>query len=155
MDPLTATLAVAGVAKAGASIYDGYNRASDMRFQASEQERRARAIDLQAKQDAAARYSELDTAMQTIMALRGARGIGFDSPTAIAIDKGVQKQAREGMLMARLGFVQDADSARITGRQLMKGAKRSIISGYIGAAGGAADVFSAFNQPKPAPKRAA
>jgi hypothetical protein len=149
-DPMTALAVTAAAAKAGSSIYGGYSRAREMREQAAEYERRARAVDLQAKQDSAARYSELDSAMQTVLALRGARNIGFDSPTAIAIDKGIQRQSIEGLLMSQLGFSQDADSARQSGRNMMRGARRSIIAGYMGAVPGATDALGALRQPKAA-----
>lgn len=149
METLPVALAVAGnAAQAAGSIYGGYSRASEMRAQAAEFERRARAIDLQAKQDSAERYSELDAAMQTVLALRGARNISFDSPTAIAIDKGIQRQSIDGILMSQLGFAQDADSARTSSRNMMKGARRAIISGYIGAVPGVTGSIGAMNQPK-------
>jgi hypothetical protein len=144
-----ALLTAASAVKAGSSIMSGYGRASEMKAQARNAEAKARAVKLQGVQDSASRYEELDSAMQTIQALRGARNVGLDSPTAIAIDRQVQRQATEGLLKSQLGFSQEVDAQNRSAAGLRRGSRLAIISGFMDAAPSAFDAFGAMNSPKP------
>ena len=145
-----ASLALAGasVAKGVGSIMSGYSRASEMKQEAANAIARKRAIKLQGVQDSASRYQELDSAMQTIQLLRGARNVGFDSPTAIAVDRQVQRQATEGLLKSQLGFTQEADSQRRSAAALKRGSRLAVLGGYLGAVPSAVDAFGALSGPK-------
>lgn len=148
MDPITALTATAAVAKGAGSIMSGYSRASEMKQEAANYEARAAQIGIQRNQDSANRYTELDSAMQTIAALRGARNVGFDSPTAMAIDKAVNKQARAGILSSQAGYIADQDAARRSGKALRRGSRMAVASGWIGSIPSFFDAYGAFNAPK-------
>lgn len=126
-------LAAASAFKAAGSIMGGYSRASEMKQEAENQRLRARAIKLQGLQDGTSRAREFESALQNILALRGARNVGFDSPSAIAADKALAKQSRENILTSQLGFMQEADVANRNSVGLRKGARRAITAGYLSA----------------------
>ncbi len=149
-DPVSMALAGAGAAKAAGSIMSGYSRSSEMKQEAANAVARGRAVKLQGVQDSASRYDELDSALQTIQLLRGARNVGFDSPTAIAVDRQVQRQATEGLLKSQLGFSQEADSQRRSAVALRRGSRLAVLGGYVGAAGSGFDAFGALSGPKKA-----
>jgi hypothetical protein len=119
--------------KAAGSVSKGYQRASELKNEAFNYERRAAGIKLQGQQDSASRYQELDSAMQTIAALRGARNVSFNSPTAMAIDRQVQKQATRGLQISQLGFAQEADTNIMSGRSARKASRFAKVSGWLEA----------------------
>lgn len=147
MDPITMAI-VGGVLKAGGSIMGGFNRASEMRQEAANARSRANQVRLQGTQDKAQRLSELDTAIQTIAALRGARNVGFNSPSAIAIDRALNRQSTEGLLVSQLGFSTEYDNLQRSARAMNRGARMAILQGFVGAGGDAMNVASMASAPK-------
>jgi hypothetical protein len=123
----------ASALEAAGSVSKGYQRASELKSEALNFERRAAGIKLQGQQDSASRYQELDSAMQTIAALRGARNVSFNSPTAMAIDRQVQKQATRGLQISQLGFAQEADTARMSARSARKASRFAKVAGWLEA----------------------
>lgn len=145
MDPITLSIIGAGL-KAGGSILGGFSRASQLRQEAANASARASQIRLQAQQDKAQRVSEFDAAIQTIAALRGARNVGFDSPSAIAVDRALARQSREGLLVSQLGFSTEYDNLQRSARALRRGSRLAVVEGFAGAAGSAADIYSLAKQ---------
>jgi hypothetical protein len=142
MDPITMAMVASSALKAGGSIMSGFSRSSQMKQEAANARMRANQIRLQGKQDKAQRLTEFDSAIQTIAALRGARGVGFDSPSAIAVDRALARQSREGLLVSQLGFSTEYDNLQRSARALKRGARMAVIEGFMGAAGSAFDIAS-------------
>lgn len=115
------------------AVSKGYQRASELKSEALNFERRAAGIKLQGQQDSASRYQELDSALQTIAALRGARNVSFNSPTAMAIDRQVQKQATRGLQISQLGFAQEADTNRMSARSARTASRFAKVAGWMEA----------------------
>ena len=148
MDPATLIMATASAAKGVGSIMSGYSRASEMKQEAANYEMRASQLGIQRNQDSANLYTELDSAMQTIAALRGARNVGFNSPTAVAVDKAVQKQARAGILSSQAGYIAKQDSARRSAKSLRRGSRMAVAGGWLNSVPSFFDAYGAFNAPK-------
>jgi hypothetical protein len=123
----------ASLAQAAGSVTKGYQRASELKNEALNYERRAAGIKLQGQQDSTSRYQELDSAMQTIAAIRGARNVSFNSPTAAAVDRALQKQATRGLQISQLGFAQEADTATMSAKSSRRASRFAKTSGWLEA----------------------
>lgn len=147
MDPISLLAVGSSILQGLGSISAGYSRAGELRQEAENQRARARAIALQRVQDSESRYRELDSAMQTIAMLRGARNVGFDSPTAIAADRALARMSTENLLKSQLGFRMEADVANRNAVSLRRGARRAITAGYLNAVPSLLDAAGAMRAP--------
>ena len=143
---MQAAQVVSSAAQAIGAVSKGYQRASELKNEALNYERRATGIKLQATQDSTSRYQELDSAMQTIASLRGARNVSFNSPTAQAIDRQVQKQATRGLQVSQLGFAQEADTARMSAKSARKASRFAKVSGWLDATSSIFDTASGLSK---------
>jgi hypothetical protein len=139
---------ISSATEAAGSIASGYQRASELKSEALNFERRAAGIKLQGQQDSASRYQELDSAMQTIDLLRGARNVSFNSPTAQAVDRQVQKQATRGLQISQLGFAQEADTNRMSARSARTASRFAKVAGWLKAVPSIFDTASGIKSMK-------
>lgn len=96
-------------------------------------ERQAQDIDLQALQVSGQRRQALNDSLSTIQALRASSGLDLDSPTAVAIERQVQKDARINENIEQVGFNNQKFAARYGAQIKRAGAKNAMTLGYFNA----------------------
>lgn len=125
----------ASVLSAGAQIMSGRATARGYANEAAQADIQAKGVDLQALQTSERQRENLRAAVAGIEANRAARGLSLDSPSGIAIEKEIRRQAVRDEGVDRLGFMNQSDALRRSARAKRKGASNSIMASYLGAAG--------------------
>ena len=125
----------ASVLSAGAQIMSGRATARGYANEAAQADVQAKGVDLQALQTSERQRENLRAAVASIEANRAAKGLSLDSPSGIAIEKEIRRQAVRDEGVDRLGFMNQSDALRRSARAKRKGAKNSIMASYLGAAG--------------------
>lgn len=112
--------------EAAASLITADAQKKTYSAQARLAERQARDVDLQSAEAAARRRDQLAGAMSTIETRRAAAGLSSDSPTAIAIERGMRRQVSRdivtdgrGYRNQRYALLQGAASSRQAGNAAM------------------------------------
>lgn len=139
-----AAAAVSSVVSAGLSIQGGRQQAQSMRDQAAAAEMEARVAGLDVKQTSARRTEALVGDLGAIRARRATMNVGSTSASAIAAEKGYEKDylrtLRSEILGKRYGVV-----SRLTNASgLRAGANGAMISGYASATATLAQGFNQF-----------
>lgn len=96
-------------------------------------ERQAQDIDLQALQSSGQRRAALNDSLSTIQTMRAGSGLDLDSPTAIAIERQVRKDATTNEQIEQVGFNNQKFAARYGAQIKRAGAKNAMTAGYINA----------------------
>lgn len=97
-------------------------------------ERQAQDIDLQALQSSGQRRAALNDSLSTIQAMRASSGLDLDSPTAVAIERQVRKDAVTNEQIEQVGFNNQKYAARYGAQIKRAGAKNAMKLGYLNAA---------------------
>lgn len=144
-----AAAAVSSAVGAYSSIQAGKQQARSMRDQAAAAEMEARVAELDITQTTARRTEALIADLGAIRARRATANVGAGSGSAVAAEKGYEKEylqsLRADILAKRYGVV-----SRLThARGLRIGAKNAMISGYLSAAGQVLDGFAKFSGGSP------
>ena len=133
--------------KAGAQVMGSRAQSKQLGMEALMYERQAKDVDLQAVQMGERRREELRATMASYIASRAAKGLSLDSPSGVAVEKELQRQARRDEAVDRVGFGNQAYALRTSALMRRKGAKNANTAGWIAAGGslidGAANAFSA------------
>lgn len=125
----------ASVLSAGAQIMSGRATARGYANEAAQADIQAKGVDLQALQTSERRREDHRANLAAVFANRAARGLSLDSPSGIAVEKELRRQAVRDEGAERLGFINQSDALRRSARAKRKGASNSIMASYIGAAG--------------------
>jgi hypothetical protein len=130
--------AVAGtVGSAGlsviSSVMSGRATARAMANEAGQYDTQAKAVDLQALQTSERQRENLRAAVAGIEANRAARGLSLDSPSGIAIEKEIRRQAVRDEGVDALGFINQSSSLRAAARAKRRGASSAIMASYLEA----------------------
>lgn len=137
-----AAAAVSSVVSAGLSIQAGKQQAQSMKDQAAAAEMEARVAGLDIKQTTARRNEALVADLGAIRARRATMNVGATGASAIAAEKGYEKEylqtLRSDILAKRYGVVNRLTQAG----GLRAGSKGALISGYASAAASLTNAFS-------------
>lgn len=131
--------AAAPIVSGGLSVFSGAKERQSLREQAFASEYEARSFDLRARQASADRRSELRDAMAAIQVARAGSNVSLDSPTALAVERGLRAASSRAEVREVLGEKQAAFGKRLEAKQLRKAGNSALISGIargIGSASG-------------------
>jgi urease gamma subunit len=116
--------------------------------EAAQSESQAKGTDLQAIQSSERRREDLRAQLSAITAQRAARGLSLDTPTAVAIEREINRQSVRDEGVERLGFMNQSSALRRQAAVKRKNAKGAITASYLSAAGSlmsaAGDIGAAF-----------
>lgn len=141
-----AATALSTALSAGSSIMSGRATARSLATEAQQYEVQARGIDLQATQSSERRREDWRATLAAINADRAQRGLSEDSPTGIAIEREMRRQAVRDEGVERLGFRNQADALRRGAAVRRSGARNAIMASYLEAGSkaisGGADIYN-------------
>jgi hypothetical protein len=149
---------VAPVAGVGATIFGTALQAQAAQMRAQETARAAafeqRQMEIQAErmrtaaaEAEARRRRELTSAMQTIEAIRAGRGVGSQSPTAMAIFDELLERGDRDILIGRANLLTRADTARMAAELAGGRAGTALLAGRLGAASSILSGVSSLARP--------
>jgi hypothetical protein len=146
---MAAALPVAAAAlSAGSTLMAGRETARGFVNEAAQSESQAKGTDLQAIQSSERRREDLRAALSAITAQRAARGLSLDTPTAVAIEREINRQSVRDEGVERLGFMNQSSALRRQAAVKRRNAKGAITASYLSAAGSlmsaAGDIGAAF-----------
>jgi hypothetical protein len=148
MSWVAATFATAAIG-AGMSISAGRANSQSLRTQAANSELEAKVAEIGVRQTAARQMESLLTDLGAIRARRATQNVSADSASAIAAEKGFERDymrnLRTDILQQRYGI-----QARISNATGLKaGANAAMLSGYAGAVSSLSGSFANFGGGKP------
>lgn len=116
-------------------IMSGRAQSKALKSEAVQLEGQAKSTDIQALQSSERRREDLMASVAAITAQRAQRGLSLDSPTGIAIDKEIRRQARRDEGVERLGYRNQAAALRASAAAKRRGGSQVNIMGYMNAGG--------------------
>lgn len=116
-------------------IQQGYAEKAAYQAKRDELDREAQLQDTAAKESQASNLIELQRTMGNIRAIAGARGLNPDSPSAMAIEGGVQRVADANAQRTSFNAQQQSNSLKLAGRAAMMSGGAAVTGGYFKAAG--------------------
>lgn len=116
-------------------IMAGRAQSKALKTEAVQIEGQAKSTDIQALQSSERRREDLRASLAAITAQRAQRGLSLDSPTGIAIDKEIRRQARRDEGVERLGYRNQAAALRASAAAKRRGGSQANVMGYFNAAG--------------------
>lgn len=172
--PALAVVAIAGAAmsasskamesreRARSAQYDALNRRNEATFLEADAEgydRQAKELKLASAQTEARRREALTSSLETIQAIRAGRGVGMGSPTGLAILSATSMDEDRDTRIEELNYLSKAEQARLAANRARfgsksssfsshlakKGAKTSLVAGYLDAGGSAASSISSIS----------
>jgi len=133
--------------KAGTQVMAGRAQAKQYGMESLMLKRQAQDVDLQAVQMGERRREELRAGMAAYIASRAGKGLSLDSPSGIAIERELRRQAVRDEGVDRVGFGNQAYALRTSATMRRRAASNANLSGWISAGGsiidGAANAVSA------------
>lgn len=130
----SASAASAGIG-AYSAIQAGEAQAEQAEFQQRQMAIREQQERTAAAQEEAARRAALTDSLQTIEAIRGARGLAFGSPTGMALFDTEIRDESANIQTGRTNRYTQADQYRMGGIMAGNAAGSARLGGYLGAAG--------------------
>lgn len=88
-----------------------------------------------AARDEATRRANLNSSIDTIMAIRSGRGVGESSPTANAILQDITQRSESDIAAQKTNLLTKADEARMAGDFAERRKRMALLQGDIGAVG--------------------
>ena len=116
-------------------IMSGRATAKALKSEAVQYDAQAKSTDLQSVQSSERRREDLMAAFAAIGVSRASRNLSLDSPTGIAIDKEIRRQAQRDEGIERLGYRSQASALRATAAAKRRGGSQANAMGYFNAAG--------------------
>ncbi len=116
-------------------IMSGRAQAKQLKTEAVQLEGQAKSTDIQALQSSERRREDLMASVAAITANRAARGLSLDTPSGIAVDKEIRRQARRDEGVERLGYMNQAAALRASAAAKRRGGSQVNIMGYMNAGG--------------------
>jgi hypothetical protein len=113
-------------------------QAAAANFEAEQKKRQEQETRIAADQAETKRRNELTASLQTISAIRSGRGVGQQSPTALAILGNSVDEGETDVRTERLAYLSKADQYRMGAEMDRRKAKMSLVAGAVGAIGGLA-----------------
>lgn len=123
--------AVANGARGVFSIFSGLQEKENLKAQAMAAEYQAQIDNLRGVQASANQREQLNRVLGSIAALRAARGLGADSPTAAAIRKDQRRRSADAEANAVLGHRLSGMANRERARGLRRAAPWAAMNGFI------------------------
>jgi hypothetical protein len=133
-------LIVGTATSAAGSLMAGSEKATAAEFEQQQYAAQAQAARTASLQDETARRRDLDSNLQTIMAIRAGRGVGSSSPTAMAIYDSTISKSEDDIAASKANYAAKADLAE---RASILSARKSSTSLLAGALGAASTISSA------------
>ena len=142
LEPL-ATLALIGgtAASAGGKLMAAGQQSAAAEFESQQYQQQADAARTASLQDETARRRDLTSNMETIQAIRAGRGVGSNSPTAMAIYDSTISRSEDDIAASKANYAAKADLAS---RASILSARKSQTSLLAGALGAISDIGSAY-----------
>ncbi len=141
--------AVSAGLSATSSIMSGRAQARSFANEAKQYDVQAKGVDLQSLQTSERRREELRANLSAITASRAAKGLSLDSPTGVAIEKELRRQAVRDEGAERVGFLNQAGALRMAAKAKRRGASSANLIGYLAAGqtliGASQDMAAAFS----------
>jgi hypothetical protein len=131
---MAASAAGAGIS-AFSSIMSGRAQSRALSNEAVQYDAQARGVDLQAMQSSERRREDLRASFAAITAQRAAKGLSLDTPSAVAIENEIRRQAVRDEGVEKLGYLNQSSSLRASARARRRGASAANMGGYLNAAG--------------------
>ncbi|WP_338575708.1 hypothetical protein V8J38_11135 [Brevundimonas olei] len=122
------------VLSAGSSIMGGRARSRELKGEAVMLEAQAKGVDIQAKQASERRREDLRAALSAYTAQRAARGLSLDTPSGIAIENELRRQAVRDESVERLGYTNQAGALRMSAAAKRRGGSLANSMGWLNAA---------------------
>lgn len=116
-------------------IMSGRAQARQLKSEAVQIEGQAKSTDIQALQSSERRREDLMASVAAITANRAQRGLSLDTPSGIAVDKEIRRQARRDEGVERLGYRNQAAALRASAAAKRRGGSQANAMGYFNAAG--------------------
>ena len=126
--------------KAVTQIMAGRSEAKARKTEAVMIEAQAKGVDLQALQSSERRREDLRAGLAAVIASRSARGLSLDTPSAIAVEKELRRQAVRDETVEAVGYKNQAGALRMSAAARRRAGSNANIGGYIMAAGTMVDV---------------
>ena len=143
MDPMTASVALAGVSAFG-KIAGGFSEASSLRAEAKAAELDAKYVNLQRNQKRAQNLENVNDVIAGVNLLRAGRGLNLDSATGRAIRADRRRRGMENEDNDNLSYLQQISALKAKARNARAGARVAPIIGALSAAGDFATMASGF-----------
>ena len=124
----------AAVVAAYAAVAQGHAAKEQGKAQQSQYEAQAQSAETAGKQASANLRREFGETLSTITAMRGARNIGVDSPSAQALEGGFETDSVRNRVIAESGYKDTAAQAKYSGRIARFAGDSAYRIGYIKAA---------------------
>lgn len=116
-------------------IMSGRAQSKQLGMEALMYERQAKDVDLQSMQASERRREDLRASLAAYTASRAARGLSLDTPSGMAVEKELRRQAVRDEGVERVGFGNQSYALRTTAAMRRRGAKNANIAGIMAAGG--------------------
>lgn len=116
-------------------IMSGRAQAKALKSEALQLQGQASSVDLQSVQSSERRREDFAATMAGITAQRAARGLSLDSPSAVAVEHELRRQAARDEGVERLGYRNQAAALRASAAAKRRGGSNANLTGYLDAAG--------------------
>lgn len=121
--------------KSFTQIMSGRAQSRALKSEAVQIEGQARSSDIQALQSSERRREDLRASLAAYNVQRAQRNLSLDSPTGIAVDRELRRQARRDEGVERLGFQNQSAALRASAAARRRGGSQANMMGYMNAAG--------------------
>ena len=116
------------------SIMSGRAQSRALSNEAVQYDSQAKGVDLQALQSSERRREDLRASFAAITAQRAAKGLSLDTPSAVAIENEIRRQAVRDEGVEKLGYLNQSSALRASARAKRRGASSANTAGYLSAA---------------------
>lgn len=140
-------LIIGTAASAGSQLMAAGERSAAAEFEQQQYRQQAQAAKTAALQDETARRRDLDSNLQTIMAIRAGRGVGSGSPTAMAIYDNMIDKSEEDIAASKANYAAKADLASRASYLSGRKSGTSLIAGALGATSTIGSSIFSYNRP--------
>lgn len=120
------------VGQALAPIMSGRAQAKQLGMESLMYERQAKDVDLQSMQASERRREDFRASLASVTANRAARGLSLDTPSGMAVEKELRRQAVRDEGVEKVGFGNQSYALRTTAAMRRKGASNANTAGWIG-----------------------
>lgn len=133
-------------------IMSGRAKAKQLGMEALMYRRQADDVDLQSVQASERRREDFRASLASVTANRAARSLSLDTPSAIAVEKELRRQAVRDEGVEKVGFNNQAYALRTSATMRRRAASNANAAGWIGAGGTLIDAAANVVNTKPGKK---
>lgn len=136
LEPLAIPLLIGSTAVGTATSVMGQQMAGreaqrSAEFEAQQLDKQSKAYITQAAQDETARRRDLESSLETIDVMRSGRGLALDSPTGIAISKGVTERAEADIHTSKANIFGRVSNAELAASESRRKGSMSMLAADI------------------------